>query len=92
MNPFASAIQPHMRVCAKPPVGYEGIEGTPVTIGQVDRVEGDFIKLTRGESPDGQHHHIPLEWVERVENGSVYLSRDSDSVRREMQSHQPSNQ
>lgn len=36
-------------------------------IGTVDSVEGDRIKLTRRDSADGQHHHVPLSAVERVD-------------------------
>ena len=35
-------------------------------LGKVDHVEGDQIKLTKNDSPDGQHHLIPLTWVARV--------------------------
>jgi hypothetical protein len=35
-------------------------------IGVVDRVEGGSIKLTKKDSPDGQHHAIPLTWVAKV--------------------------
>lgn len=89
MNRFAHLIKPHMPVYAKPIQSDQGIEGIAVQIGRVDSMEGDFIKLTRGESPDGQHQHLPLEWVERVEEDGVYLSRDADSVKRGVQSHQP---
>ena len=49
--------------------------------GTVDRVEGDSLKLTKDES--GQHHFIPLSWVTRVENGSVYVDRPGSQVMRE---------
>jgi hypothetical protein len=42
-------------------------------LGTVDGVEGDRIKLTRNDSPDGQHHYVTLESVERVDE-HVHLS------------------
>ena len=35
-------------------------------LGKVDHVEGDHIKLTKNDSPDGQHHLIPLTWVANI--------------------------
>ena len=32
-------------------------------IGKVDKVEGNRIKLTKNDSPDGQHHYIELSQV-----------------------------
>ena len=46
------------------------------TIGSVDRLEGSAIKLTRKDSPDGQHHYIPLDWVALVDS-HVHLNRNS---------------
>lgn len=76
MNP--RDIREHMMVHAKGPGRMNGAEG--VHIGTVDRVEGDFIKLARNDSPDGQHHWVPLSWVERVDEKAVYLSRSADEV------------
>lgn len=45
-------------------------------IGVVDDVEGDAIKLTRKDSPDDQHHFIPVNWVARVD-GHVHLNKNS---------------
>ncbi len=36
-------------------------------VGVVDRVEGERIKLARHDAPDGQHHYIPLTWVDHVD-------------------------
>jgi hypothetical protein len=46
------------------------------TVGIVDDVESNAIKLTRKDSPDGQHHFIPVGWVERVDS-HVHLSKNS---------------
>ena len=37
-------------------------------VGTVDGVEGDRIKLTRKDSPDGEHHYVGLDSVERVDS------------------------
>lgn len=53
----ASSIGKHMEVRAA--------DGSHV--GTVDGVEGDRIKLTRNDSPDGEHHYVGLDSVERVD-------------------------
>lgn len=45
-------------------------------VGVVDHVEGGSIKLTKKDSPDGQHHFIPAGWVERVDS-HVHLTKNS---------------
>jgi hypothetical protein len=52
-----SNIRPHMEVRAA--------DGSHA--GTVDGIDGDRIKLTRKDSPDGQHHYVPLDAVERVD-------------------------
>jgi len=42
-------------------------------LGTVDSVDGDFIKLTRSDSADGQHHRIPIDAVEKIEENRVWL-------------------
>jgi hypothetical protein len=51
-------------------------------LGVIDHVEGDQIKLTRKDSPDNQHHLIPLSWVSRVDS-HVHLNRDCGEAKRE---------
>jgi hypothetical protein len=48
-------------------------------VGKVDHVEGDSIKLTKNDSPDGQHHRIPLSWVAKVHD-HIHLDRDHKAV------------
>ena len=43
-------------------------------VGVVDHVEGGAIKLTKNDSPDGQHHFIPAGWVDHVDT-HVHLKR-----------------
>lgn len=49
-------------------------------LGKVDHVEGNSIKLTRGD--DGQHHFIPLRWVDHVDE-HVHLNKDCGEARRQ---------
>jgi hypothetical protein len=51
-------------------------------LGVVDHLDGDRIKLTRNDSPDGQHHFIPSSWVSRVDS-RVHLSKDCGAARSE---------
>lgn len=50
-----------------------------LSIGRVDDVEQDRIKVTRSGSPDGQHHFVPIDWIERVDT-HVHLSRDHEEL------------
>ena len=61
-----SEIQPHMEV----------ISSCGCKMGKVDHLEGNAIKLTKNDSPDGQHHFIPTEWVDHVDN-HVHLKKNS---------------
>ena len=45
-------------------------------VGVVDEVGGGAIKLTKKNSADGQHHFIPVAWVERVDS-HVHLQKNS---------------
>lgn len=51
------------------------------TVGVVDHMDGtDRIKLTKTSSPDGQHHFIPLAWVDHVDT-HVHLNKAEAGVR-----------
>ncbi len=53
----ADEIREHMEVLAQ--------DGAHV--GTVDHMDGESrIKLTRNASSDGQHHYIPLDWVDHA--------------------------
>ena len=67
----ASNIKPHMTV----------MSSCGCTMGKVDGVQGDSIKLTKNDSPDGQHHFIPTAWVERVDS-HVHLNKNADETKR----------
>ena len=62
-------IREHMEV-----VGSDGLH-----IGTVDHVDGDRIKLTRKDSPDGAHHYVPLSNVVRTD-GKVHLATTAASM------------
>lgn len=69
----ASEIREHMEVRAA--------DGRHV--GTVDHMEGDSrIKLTKSDSKDGQHHLIPLDWVDHVD-AHVHLNKDAKEVERQ---------
>ena len=53
-------------------------------LGKVDHVEGDHIKLTKNDSPDGLHHVIPMSWVARVDN-HVHLNKNCGAAKKEWQ-------
>jgi len=71
---YASQIEEHSAV-----VGSDGGH-----VGTVDHLDGDRIKLTKNDDPDGsgQHHHyIPLSQVASVENGEVKLSIPAEQAK-----------
>jgi hypothetical protein len=45
-------------------------------VGVVDHVEGQTLKLTKNDSPDGQHHFIPAGWIDHVDT-HVHLKKNS---------------
>ena len=56
--------------------------------GTVDKVEGEYIKLTKNGSPDGQHHWIPVGWVDRVDQ-HVHVDRPGDQAMQQWLSTSP---
>jgi hypothetical protein len=68
----AGSIREHMEV-----IGADGVH-----VGTVDHVDGDRIKLTKGDSGqgshEGHHHYIPLGLVAEVEGDKVRLSANAD--------------
>lgn len=50
------------------------------SLGRVDSVEGDRIKLTRSDSEDGQHHYIACSDVAGIENDRVQLHTGARSM------------
>jgi len=74
-NVGVSGITEHMRV----------IGACGSTVGVVDGVENGVIKLTRKDSPDGQHHFVPFGWVDHVDN-HVHLNMNSMEVQNKWRS------
>ena len=65
-----SAITEHMEV-----LGSDG-----KLIGRVDGIEGESrIKLTKNDSPDGQHHYLPTDLIERVDD-HVHLAVSAEKA------------
>jgi len=54
----------------------------------VDHVDGDYVKLTKKDSPDGQHHWMPMGWVTRVDE-HIHVDRPGDQAMREWLSSPP---
>ncbi|WP_281173278.1 DUF2171 domain-containing protein [Deinococcus pimensis] len=80
-------IREHLMVHAR---GSGSMGGAPgVHVGTVDRVEGNYVKLTRNDAPDGRHHWIPLSWVERADERAVYLSKTADEFRQGAMTRNP---
>ncbi|WP_246173534.1 DUF2171 domain-containing protein [Limnoglobus roseus] len=53
----------------------EGTCGKKVEV--VGHVEGIAIRLTREDSPVGQHHFVHTTWVRRVHEKYVHLTKNS---------------
>jgi hypothetical protein len=57
----------------------EVVDSNGQHVGTIDHVDGDRIKLTRKDSPDGEHHYISLSDIAGVEGDQVRLSGASGS-------------
>ena len=72
----ATQIKEHAEV-----IGADGVH-----VGTVDHVDGDRIKLTKDDSPQGpdgegaKHHYIPLGLVADVEGDQVRLSATAQNA------------
>ena len=49
-------------------------------IGTVDHLDGARIKLTKLGSPDGQHHFVPLAWIDHVD-AHVHLNKSAGEAK-----------
>lgn len=78
MGMMAEQIREHMMVHAQGEGSMNGVPGEHV--GTVDYVEGDRIVLTKNDSPDGKHHSIPVDLVDRIEGNTVFLNCDMETV------------
>jgi hypothetical protein len=70
----ASQIQEHMKV-----VGSDG-----QLVGTVDKMEGNRIKLAKSDpEAQGQHHYLPLDAVDHVEQDRVSLREPAQIVKQQ---------
>jgi hypothetical protein len=44
-------------------------------VGKVDSIEGEQIKLTRSDSPDGRHHFLSFDDLDRIDGDTIYLKQ-----------------
>jgi len=65
------SIKEHMQVF--------GADDQPV--GTVDKVRGDRLILTKGNSPDSQHHSINCAMIDRVEGDRVILDKNAEEAK-----------
>jgi len=74
-----SKIRTNLAVNARNP----GMDQGPcvVKIGTVEGVEDNgYIKLAKDDTPDGFEHWFPIDWVERVDEETVYLNQPADKA------------
>jgi len=50
-------------------------------VGTVDKVEGDQIKLTKQDSPNGQHNFLSADLVDSVDGDNVKISQTAEAAR-----------
>ncbi|HGJ5866830.1 DUF2171 domain-containing protein [Arsenophonus nasoniae] len=66
-----SLIKDHCQVvasCGKP-------------VGVVDHLEYDYIKLVKNDPESGgQHHYIPLSWIDKIDDNKVILNKNHGEV------------
>jgi hypothetical protein len=53
------------------------------SVGTIDRLEGEQIKLTKRDSDEGVHHLIPTDWVETVEENQLRLNKTASAAQAE---------
>ncbi len=76
MSGSAMQIREHMEV-----VGSDGRH-----VGTVDHVDGNRIKLTKRDDPDGsgQHHHyLPMTYVGAIDGNRVKLAITAEEAKRQ---------
>ncbi|MCU6669466.1 DUF2171 domain-containing protein [Enterobacteriaceae bacterium H4N4] len=50
-------------------------------VGVVDHLDGERIKLAKSDpAAGGQHHFIPLEWVDKVDGNKVILNKNHEEA------------
>ncbi len=56
-------------------------------VGTVDKVEGDQIKLTKNDSPNGQHNFISCDMADSIDGNKVMLLKTAADAKSAFQSH-----
>jgi len=83
-----SKIKEDLMVHAKGEGSMQGPSGEHV--GTVDHMDGEkYIKLNKKDSADGQHHWIPVDWVESVDDKAVYLTKTHSEVMAGLMNEKP---
>lgn len=83
-----SKIRADLAVYAEGPGGLDG--ASEVHFGTVDRVEsGKFIKMKKLDSPDGQHHWFPIDWVRAVDESAVFINKTAKQAMAELMNESP---
>ncbi|MCY7280478.1 MAG: DUF2171 domain-containing protein [Sphingomonas bacterium] len=59
----------------------EVVGSDDLPLGKVDAVKGDKIILTKSDSPDGRHHSIACNMVDRIEDNKVFLTRPAEEAK-----------
>ncbi len=54
------------------------VDGTK--IGKVDHFQDGKIKLTKVDSPDGEHHFVPVAWIDHVDS-HVHLNKSLAEIK-----------
>lgn len=50
-------------------------------VGVVDHLDGVRIKLAKSDpAAGGEHHYIPLEWVDKVDGNKVILNKNHEEA------------
>jgi len=84
-----SKIKEDLMIHAKGEGSMQGAPGEHV--GTVDHMDGEkHIKLNRKDSADGQHHWIPIAWVESVDDKAVYLNKTYSETMAGLMNEKPS--
>jgi hypothetical protein len=73
MSDMTSQIREHMDVIAS----------CGRRVGEIDRVEGRSLKLTRNDNPTGssEHQYLPMSTVGSVQGNQVHLNINSEEAK-----------
>lgn len=76
----AQNVKPGLKVFARA----NDADEQPQQVATVDHLDGEnYIKLKRSDSPDGEHHWIPLDLVSKIDEHGVVVSCSVDEFENE---------